>query len=161
MKLHPRAADLVKALDLTAHVEGGHYRRIYTGKHTLIHGQARSICTSIYYVLNGTEVSKFHRLKSDELWFYHEGSPFMIHGFLSDGTYVTWKLGPNLEAGEMPQVMIPTGTIFGSHLVDENSYGFVSCVVSPGFDFQDFEIMERDALVVKFPDHLPIIEKLT
>lgn len=161
MKLHPRVADLVKSLDLSTHVEGGYYRRIYTGKHTLIHGSDRSICTSIYYVLNGTEVSKFHQLKSDELWFYHEGSPFEIHGFLQDGTYMSWLLGSDLEAGELPQVMIPAGTIFGSHLVYNDSYGFVSCVVSPGFDFQDFEIIGRDQLVSKFPDYMPIIEKLT
>lgn len=161
MKLHPRAADLVKSLDLSAHVEGGHYRRVYSGKHTFLHGQNRSICTSIYYVLNGKEVSKFHRLRSDELWFFHEGSPFEIHGFLPDGTYMSWMLGSDLESGELPQVVIPAGTIFGSHLVFNDSYGFVSCVVSPGFDFQDFEIMSRDQLLSKFPDYIPIIKKLT
>lgn len=161
MNLHPRAADLVKSLDLTAHIEGGYYRRMYTGKHTLIHGQARFLCTSIYYVLNGSEVSKLHRLKSDELWFFHEGSSFIIHGFLPNGTYTNWILGSNISGGELPQVMIPAGTIFGSHLTDISSYGFVSCVVSPGFDFQDFEIIDRQYLMPNFPDQTSVIEKLT
>lgn len=161
MNLHPRASDLIKSLDLTAHVEGGHYRRVYEGKHIVVQGQERAICTSIFFILNGEEVSKFHRLKSDELWFFHEGSPLQIHGFLPDGSYTYWLLGNNLEAGQLPQVMIPAGTIFGSHLVDYASYGFVSCIVSPGFDFQDFEMLGRSYLASQFPAHMPIIKKLT
>jgi len=161
MDLHPEAADIVKRLELTAHVEGGYYRRVYTGKHTMIDGKAKSLSTTIYYLLNGSDVSKFHRLTSDEIWFYHTGSPFEIHGFLSDGSYARWLLGADLAHGELPQVTIPAGTIFGSHLMDEHSFGFVSCMVSPGFDFQDFELMSRESLLDQFPTHRSIIEKLT
>jgi predicted cupin superfamily sugar epimerase len=63
--------------------------------------------------------------------------------------------------GQTPQLVVPKNTIFGSSVTDENSYSFVSCVVAPGFDFNDFELFTRDALLEEFPEEFAIIERLT
>ena len=54
--------------------------------------------------------------------------------------------------------MVPKNTIFGSQVIEKNSYSLVSCLVSPGFDFADFELIKRAELLKEFPQHKEIIE---
>jgi predicted cupin superfamily sugar epimerase len=70
-------------------------------------------------------------------------------------------LGSDLSKGQSPQLMVPSGTIFGSCIVDEDSYALVSCTVAPGFDFRDFELFTKDQLMPLFPEHEEIISHLT
>jgi predicted cupin superfamily sugar epimerase len=151
---------IIKQLNLQAHPEGGFYAETYRATEKCLN-DTRNLSTSIYFLLRSEDVSHFHRIKSDEIWYYHAGSPLLVHSIDSEGNYTTQKVGMNLENGEVPQYCVPKNTIFGSTVLEENSFSLVSCSVSPGFDFQDFELFERETLLSQFPKHAEIIVKLT
>lgn len=149
---------LINDLNLTAHPEGGYYSETYRSEISL--DGSRSIMTSIYFLLPSSHVSKFHRIKSDELWFFHLGSSLIIHSIV-DGKHIEFKLGNDFENGEYPQYLVPGGTIFGSSVMKENSFALVSCVVAPGFDFDDFELLRYEQLNKDYPKLEEIIKRLT
>ena len=150
---------LVEKFNLTAHPEGGFYSETYRSEIELP-GMERQIMTTIYFLLRSGEVSKFHRIKSDELWFFHQGSPLLVHTLDNSG-HTAFELGNDILNGETPQYLVKGDTIFGSAVRDEDSYSLVSCVCAPGFDFRDFELFEAKDLLPLFPDHAAIINELT
>ncbi|MGL4741630.1 MAG: cupin domain-containing protein, partial [Sarcina sp.] len=120
----------------------------------------RILWTSIYFLLRDGEVSNFHRLKSDEMWYYHAGNSLTIYMISPDGILTTKQLGLDIKNGESPQVLVPKNYIFGSAMNNEG-FSLVGCMVSPGFEFRDFELFERKALLDLYPSHKEIIERLT
>jgi len=74
------AQDLIRELQLQPHPEGGYFKETYRSKETLgISGEkVRNISTAIYYLLEEQDFSGFHRIQSDELWFFHQGQPLEI-----------------------------------------------------------------------------------
>ncbi|SIS55887.1 cupin domain-containing protein [Belliella pelovolcani] len=156
-----RIEELVAQLDLIPHPEGGFYKEFYRANLGVSTDSGeRSIMTSIYFLLTSENISKFHQIKSDEMWFYHEGSPLTVHVIDSKGQYEKIKVGPVGEKNK-PQQLVPAGVIFGSTVDENNSYSLVSCVVAPGFDFEDFRLFEREELLDRFPQHVEIIKQLT
>jgi predicted cupin superfamily sugar epimerase len=152
-------AYLVEKLELLPHPEGGFYKETYRSEHT-IPGTERQLMTGIYFLLTSKNVSRFHRIKSDELWFYHAGSPLIVHT-LDENGHTQNHVGLDFQAGQYPQFLVPKNTIFGSSVLNEDSYSLVSCVVAPGFDFEDFELFTKAELLPLFPDHEVIIDRLT
>jgi hypothetical protein len=158
----------IEKLGLSPHPEGGYYREIYSSN-DYIEGSRlsgkyygrRNLSTSIYFLLRSGEISNFHRLKSDEIWYFHTGSPVRIYTLDVNGNLAVVTLGCDIDNGEVPQAIIPAGTIFGAEIKDENTYSLVGCMVSPGFHFDDFELMTREFLLERFPEHKDIIIKLT
>ena len=157
----------VKNLNMIAHPEGGFYKEIYTSEENITAKElkvefegSRILWTSIYFLLRDGEVSNFHRLKSDEMWYYHSGSPLTIYIITPEGELITEKLGLNIKNGEKPQVLVPKDYIFGSAMNNEG-YALVGCMVSPGFEFRDFELFKRNFLLEKYPQYEDIIIKLT
>lgn len=154
-----RIQELVEQFNLHTHPEGGFYSETYRSEIQLP-GQERQLMTAIYFLLRSGEVSHFHRIKSDELWFFHAGSSLVVHTLDKNG-HQEHKLGLNLSNGERPQILVRANTIFGSSVVDDDSYSLVSCVVAPGFDFRDFELFSAEDLLPKFPEHEKIVRLLT
>ncbi len=159
----------INKLNLKKHPEGGFYHELYSSSESIsddelskhsFSGQ-RKLITSIYFLLEKNDVSHFHSLKSDELWFYHYGSSLTLFLIFPNGKLEKRKLGFNIENGELPQVLVPAGCIYGAVLNDTNWFSLVGCVVSPGFDFQDFTLYKREDLLKKYPQHKDIIIKLT
>ncbi|MBS4189984.1 cupin domain-containing protein [Bacillus sp. FJAT-49705] len=152
----------ISKLGLTPHPEGGYYKRTYEaeGKTELGKGKERKLYTSIYFLLRSEDISHFHRLKSDELWYFHGGSPLTIHVIDEQGEYKEYKLGLNLDNGEVPQALISKNTIFGSSVQELDSFSLVGCMVSPGFDFEDFELFTQKQLLKQYPQHEEIIMKM-
>ncbi|AJS59773.1 cupin domain-containing protein [Paenibacillus sp. IHBB 10380] len=166
MKEHD-AKYYVTKLGLDPHPEGGYYKRTFESKEqtsdrelTVNFDGKRNLYTSIFFLLGSNDISHFHRLKSDELWYYHAGSPLTVHIIDENGDYKEFKLGINLDLGEVPQVQVPKNSTFGSSVTDEDTFSLVGCMVSPGFDFQDFELFTQDELLSKYPQHKDIIMKL-
>lgn len=157
--MNNRINELIEKLNLKAHPEGGYYSETYRSK-ILLANKNRQLMTSIYFLLTSDNVSKFHRIKSDEIWFFHEGSSLIVHT-LSEKGHVENRVGLKFENNEVPQFLVEKETIFGSSVSIGNSYSLVSCVVSPGFDFADFELFTFDDLIVDFPEHKKIIKQLT
>ena len=156
-----RVQDLIDQLELKPHPEGGFYAETYRSDWQVItdHG-SRSLMTCIYFLLTSSNFSKFHQIKSDEMWFYHEGSPLTVH-VLSDKGYEKLLVGPSDKEGHLPYQLVKSGVIFGSTVDQEDSYSLVSCVVAPGFDFRDFKLFKAEELLEKWPEHKNIIHQLT
>lgn len=157
----------VKNLEMIAHPEGGFYKETFASAENISDRDlnvkfegSRILWTSIYFLLRNGEVSNFHRLKSDEMWYYHSGSPLTIYMISPEGELTTEQLGLNIENGEKPQVVVPKDYIFGSAMNNEG-YALVGCMVSPGFEFKDFELFERNFLLEKYPEYKETILKLT
>ena len=157
----------ISKLGLEPHPEGGYFKRIYESGEMITDQELsvsfegkRLLYTSIYFLLTSKDVSHFHRLQSDELWYYHGGSPLSVHIIDENGEYQERKLGLNLDKGEVPQVLVPKNSIFGSSVTDKDTFSLVGCMVSPGFEYQDFEMFTQDELLAKYPQHKDIIMKL-
>lgn len=151
---------LIQTLNLQPHPEGGYYGETYRADLQIATGNGnRSLMTAIYFLLTSKDVSRFHRIKSDELWFHHEGSDLTVH-ILDERGHTELKLGSGTTFSS-PQQLVPAEKIFGSSVDSENSYALVSCVVAPGFDFTDFTLFEKEELIRQFPTHEAIISRLT
>jgi len=157
----------INNLNLQPHPEGGFYKETYRageviprdGLPSRFHGH-RSVSTAIYFLLRGSDKSLFHRIKSDELWHFHSGNTLNIF-VLTREDVITFKLGSNPESGESLQIVIPANHWFGAIVDEPGGYTLSSCTVAPGFDFEDFELANRHALLKDFHFHDEIIKKLT
>ena len=157
----------ISKLGLEPHPEGGYFKRTFESQEQITDQELtvdfegkRMLYTSIYFLLTSNDVSHFHRLQSDELWYYHAGSPLSVHMIDENGEYTEHKLGLDLENGEVPQVLVPKNTIFGSSVKDRETFSLVGCMVSPGFEYQDFELFTQEELLLKYPQHKEIIMKI-
>ncbi len=151
----------VNQLDLLPHPEGGYYKETYRCADTLtVHTEQRNISTAIYFLLEGSQKSHFHRIQSDELWFYHSGNTLEIIVLDEIGIH-TILLGNNPDKGESLQAIIPAGKWFGSRVKNQEGYALVSCTVAPGFDFHDFELANAAALSKQFPEHRELIQEMS
>lgn len=157
---------IIKKLGLSKHVEGGYFRETYRSNLPIITRQGqikkqRSAATAIYFLLTTNNFSAFHRLKCDEIWNYHLGSPVLLYTINDMGKLITYKLGPSIAFSQQPQLLIEAGLWFAAIPQNRRYYSLVSCLAIPGFDYEDFEMAKRDDLLKQFPQHRNIILKLT
>ena len=158
----------IEKLGLLKHPEGGWFKEVYRSDEMIkkehlperFSGE-RNHSTSIYFMLTSDTFSAFHRIKSDELWHFYDGSPVTIYIIDAAGKYSEIVLGRNQESGEVFQCVIPMGVWFGAKVNKPDSFSLVGCTVAPGFHFDDFELAERDVMIKAYPEHIEIIEKLT
>lgn len=154
---------LVNDLKLLPHPEGGFYREMYRSP-TIVNANGlaqKSAYTSIYYLLSGDDFSSWHRIKSDETWYFHNGGDVVIYFFDQNKALQTIQLGLDSKC---LQATIPANTWFAAKSISQNSFCLVSCAVAPGFEFTDFEIGQRDSLLNEFGsslDGITAIETLT
>lgn len=154
--------DYIHQLKLVPHPEGGFYREVYRSNDEINidrkgESVVRSTLTSIFFLLGSDDYSVFHRLKSDEIWYYHSGCSATIYIISPDGKLKEIIIGENHHL----QVVIPKHHWFGVIVNQPDSFILVSCAVAPGFDFQDFEMGKREELILNYPDHEGLIIKLT
>lgn len=158
MNSNTRIQALVEQLALQAHPEGGYYKETYRSIET-IDGE-QSLMTSILFLLTSENASNFHRIQSDEHWYFHEGSPLIVH-VIGENGHEQKLLGLDLSAGQSPYQLVKKQAIFGSEVQAEGGYALVSCAVAPGFMFRDFELFSRQELLDQYPQHAAIIGRLT
>ena len=164
----PKVKYYIEKLGLKEHPEGGYFKEIYrsdeiTKKENLparFNGN-RNFSTSIYFLLDEENISSFHKLNSDEIWHFYDGSAIKICTLKNNGELSVNVLGKNLDDGESLQVMIKKNSWFCVEVVNKESFGLVGCTVAPGFDFEDFTLAERDELIQKFPVHEKLIKRFT
>lgn len=147
----------IKRLDLIEHPEGGFYRETYRTRKKV---EKRNLATNIFYLLPFHTPSKFHRLKYDEYWYYHFGSPMKMYFFTPQGRYEEHVLGNDPDEGHELSLLVPGGTIFGGEVTEPEGFILVSCNMSPGFHFEDFEMFSKEELLKWYPSHKEIINKL-
>jgi predicted cupin superfamily sugar epimerase len=154
--------ELVTRLDLKPHVEGGFFRETFRSPQTVTIPNLgeRNLSTLIYFLLPSGQFSRFHRISSDELWMFQMGAPLLLHTIDESGNLETQSLGPDLASGEKPQILIPANTIFGAEVAEEGDFTLAACLVSPGFDFADFQLFDREHMLSNYSQHEVIIERL-
>jgi len=159
---------IIRLLNLQKHPEGGYYSEVFRsdeiiGKKSLParYKSKRCLHTSIYFLLKGNDFSAFHRLNTDEIWHFYSGSKILIHIIENKNRINTFILGNNLKAGEKFQIIVKKGHWFAAEVEDKKSYALIGCTMSPGFDFEDFELGEHSKLIRLYPKHREIIEKFT
>ncbi len=162
------AAYWIERLNLTSHIEGGSYCSTYSSALTIaqknlpaqFHGD-RPVGTAIYFLLEQEQFSAMHRIAADELWHFYYGDPLIVYEINSAGNLTAHLLGNNPHNNESFQCVVKAGSWFGSQIKKGGNYSLVGCTVSPGFDFADFELGDRQKLMDEFPQHGDIIQILT
>ncbi len=160
--------EIVSRLELLPHPEGGYYKETYRSEGEIpeaVLGKdyvgERNYATSIYFLLTSENFSAFHRIKQDEIWHFYDGSPIQLHMIDQEGNYSSQLIGKELSNGELPQILVPGGVWFASEVAEGGSYSLAGCTVSPGFDFQDFELRSGEELSKLYPQHEKIVRRLT
>ena len=166
--MNKKAIKYIEKLQLQPHPEGGYYKEIYRAGEIIVakhlpkrYKSSRPFSTSIYFLLEGRQVSTFHRLKSDEQWHFYDGAEVILYIIDMNGSFNKIRLGKNYEKGESYQTVIPKYSWFGAELKDKASFALLGCNVSPGFDFKDFEPGNREILLRKYPEYEKVIIRLT
>lgn len=182
---------MAASLGLRPHPEGGYYLETFRATATVATPRGRRpASTAILFLVTAESVSRLHRLSSDELWIYQGGLPLELVTFSPHGAQETRVLGDLGEivrsrdhgappTGDLPvglpagsadwllQALVPAGSWQGAriaggpHLPADYAWAVVSCVVTPGFDFADLELGERESLLAAFPEHEELVLALT
>ncbi|NOD78065.1 MULTISPECIES: cupin domain-containing protein [unclassified Ruegeria] len=127
------AQDIIDHLNLQRHPEGGWYAETWRASNA-----GRPTGTCIYFLLQAGESSHWHRVDATEIWLYHAGAPLFLSLSATDaGPAVDHLLTPDLLKGA-PQLIVPEGHWQAARSTGD--YTLVSCTVSPGFDFEGFEL---------------------
>jgi uncharacterized protein len=157
-----RAAALIERLRLAPHPEGGHFAEVFrsgTQVQPLDGRPRRTAVTTIYFLLRAGEVSRWHRVSSDEVWHFYEGAPLEL--WLADAALSRVErqlLGP-LGQGTEPVRVAPSGAWQAARPTGE--YTLVGCSVGPGFDFDDFTLLREtpaDAVMrARHPDGAALV----
>ncbi len=156
----------IETLGLVRHPEGGWFRETYRSGETIPAPAlperfpgARCFATAILFLLPRGEISALHRIQSDEIWHFHEGTPLTVHILYPDGRWEEMLLGRDPSRGERFQGVVPAGCWFGAE--PRGDFSLVGCTVAPGFDFADFRMADRRELACRYPQHAALIRRLT
>lgn len=131
----PTAAELVAALGMAPHPEGGWYVETFRDAA----GGPRGHSTAIYFLLEAGQVSAWHRVRDAvEVWHHHAGAPLELLVSVDGAAAMRHRLGPDIPAGERPQAVVPAGAWQAARSL--GAWTLVGCTVAPGFDFSAFEM---------------------
>ncbi len=163
-----QADNIITSLDLKVHPEGGFYKEVYRSE-GVIPNQVlpsqfigdRNYATSIYFLLTEASFSAFHKINQDETWHFYSGAPLCIHIIDEEGNYSSQLLGLDIENGIEPQFTVPAQVWFAAEVKKADGFSFLGCQVAPGFDFADFDLANRDTLLLSFPQHASLITNFT
>ena len=170
--------NLIKLVD-----EGGYYRETYrSDQHIQISScddqvikdgvchysklednssDIRAVSTLIYYLLDGDQFSAFHKVRFDEIWHFYKGSSVSLYVLTDSEKIMNIQIGNDIDNNENFQCIVRGNTWFGAEINNKSLYSLMGCSVSPGFDFKDFELGERDKLKKIYPQHEYVINRLT
>ena len=157
-------ADQIKSLlHLEPHpVEGGYFRRTYTSPGSVILPRGtRAAATAIYYLLEPGTFSEMHVLDSDEMFHFYLGDPVEMLQLHPGGRSAVLTLGPDLQAGQHVQFVVPAGVWQGTRLIGDGKVALLGCSVTPGFDFADYRSASYSELAEQWPAQAERIKLLT
>jgi len=125
---------IIAQLNLAPHPEGGWYRQTWVAD-----GAGRAAGTCIYFLLKAGENSHWHHIDAAEIWHFYSGAPLRLNiAQTSAGPKQTHTLGPDLSAGQHPQIIVPPKQWQSAQSTGD--YTLVGCTVSPGFQFETFTL---------------------
>jgi len=149
-------------------VEGGFFRETYRSRWSVSEEYlpegtrgSRSIGTAIYFMLTPETFSALHRLPGTEIFHFYVGDPVVMLQLLPDGSSQTITLGSDLPNGPRPQVVVRGGVWQGSRLAPGGKFALMGTTMSPGFDYADFQIGDREQLIAQYPGVAGMIRQYT
>jgi predicted cupin superfamily sugar epimerase len=158
---------LIQKFDLQPHPEGGWFCQTYRSSESITASSLpprfegdRVFATAIYFLLEKGNFSAFHRIKSDECWHFYSGDPLEIFIIDPNGSLEIIALGNDFEKGQKFQHVVPATYWFASRPAKDSGYSFVGCTVSPGFEFDDFELANANELSSRYPQHKDLVSSL-
>lgn len=153
----------IEHLQLEKHPEGGYFKETYRSSEIVVNrnGIKRPASTAIFFLITPDAFSAFHKIESDEMWHYHDGAALEVLMIHENGELEINLIGPEIEAGQQLQAVVPAGCWFASRVIAGGEYALVGCTVAPGFDFEDFVLAEKTELIAKYPIHTELISELT
>jgi hypothetical protein len=141
-----RAQDIVRQLRLQPHPEGGWYRELYrSDRQVLAPDAARSALTSIYYLLERQQFSRWHVVDADEVWHFYGGAPLDLFTYDPAFRQLVHRQLTALDDGGEPAGVVPAGVWQAAR--SQGDYSLVGCSVGPGFEYSGFRF------VVSLPDY--------
>jgi predicted cupin superfamily sugar epimerase len=163
------AQDVIRLLELSPHPrEGGFFRETYRSDESLPaaalparYAGPRCFGTSIYYLLTDSTFSEMHRLEGDEVFHFHAGDPVEMLHLFPDGSGRVFVLGPDLAAGQRPQVTVPRGVWQGARVAPGGGWSLMGTTVAPGFEYADYRTAPREELCARWPAFAEGIRRLT
>lgn len=170
-KIDLSASDLIQLLRLEEHPEGGFFRQTYKSYENIPkevlparYGSQRCYGTSIYYLLTKDTCSRLHRVASDETFHFYFGAPVEMLLLFPGARAERVTLGHNILNREQPQFTVPQDIWQGSKLKldpDYLDYALLGTTVSPGFEYDDFELAKRADLLSEYAEFEQDILSLT
>lgn len=170
----PEVAMLVRELGLVPlPEEGGLFAETYRSSGIIPggavpgrHGTPRTCSTAIYYLVTPARFSCLHQVASTEIFHFYRGDPVQMLRLHPDGRGETVVLGPDIAAGQRPQVVVPRGVWQGTRLLSSREggggrYALLGCTVAPGFEYEDYEHGRRAELIARYPAWADEIARLT
>jgi uncharacterized protein len=132
------AAQVIDALALEPHPEGGHYRELWRERPD---GGGRGAASTILFLLAAEQKSRWHRVDAAEIWLWHGGAPLRLAIHSAD-CVLEARLGPDPDQGERLQAVVPTHAWQTAESL--GAWTLVGCVVAPAFEFRGFELAPDD-----------------
>ncbi len=159
MELLPKTAQaIIKKLQLEKIREGVYIRRSYSSELFL---NGRAAASSAWALATWDAPSYLHRLDCDEIWHFYAGSPLNLY-ILEETGLTAYKLGGDVLSGQLPEIIIPKGSIFGALAEKEEDWCLFGCTCVPAFELTGYEYIRADApALTAFPKQRQLIEKLT
>ena len=127
------AAEMIDRLELAPHPEGGWYRETWRSAALLADGRAAG--TAILFLLEEGQRSHWHRVDAEEMWIHQAGAPRRL-STARGPTITRTLLGP--APGQSPQHLVHTMEWQSADA--DHGWTLVTCVVTPGFRFEGFEL---------------------
>jgi len=163
------AETIIRKLKLAAHPsEGGYFAETYRAEESIPrsalpqrYGSDKAASTAIYYLLTPGTFSEMHQLKSDEVYHFYAGDPVEMLVLKPDGTSDVITIGSDLDAGQVPQVVVSRQWWQGSRLKPGGEFALLGTTMAPAFDYEDCERGIRDELVSRYPGCAELIRRLT
>ena len=137
-----RARDIIERLSLAPHPEGGFFRETFRDEE--VGGSInRSWSTAIYYLLPEGHISHWHRIDSAEIWHWYSGAPLQLSIAAQEDQKPTIELlGSDFEKNQSPQIIVPASAWQSARSLGD--WTLVGCTVAPGFEFDKFELADRN-----------------
>ena len=150
-----RADALKQYYKLEQFPEGGWFTEFYTSP---FEKEGRPLAGTIYFLLDKGDISHFHQIDCDEIWYFHEGCGLKIITLTEEKGKEEFFLGNDIEHGQKATIIIPKGAIFGAENLKNDSCSFISCTSSPKFTPEGLRLANKKDIKEKFPKFYDEVE---
>ena len=147
--------------------EGGFYVETYRAEEKIAaqhlpsrYAGPRNFSTAILYLLTPDTCSRLHKVKSDEIFHFYLGDPVQMIQLHPNGKSEFVDIGPDITKGQHPQIIVPKGTWQGARLKKNGKFALLGCTVAPGFEFADYQPVDKEKLLIRYPNVSHIIAEL-